>query len=187
MKLAIHFFNEKKTSINWLNRNVGQLLRHAVVWRSDHRLNHKSNLFSCCFDCLWHNNNTLSRLTPNTYKQGGSGWLLVLPWERKTIVCLFCRFSTSAFARRGNYGGIKPDKRNRLKMNPIPILFITNVTIHMLTHTMLYLETEYGKNGVKIQYFPSRAFYPQFLPSFLQLSAFFSRTTLQLYRATPGD
>lgn len=94
-------------------------------------------------------------------------------------MCLFCRFSMSAFARRGNYGGIKPDKKNRLRMNPIPILFITNVTIHILTQTMLYLETEYGKNGVKIQYFLgslglSLAFYPQFLPSFLQLSAFFS-------------
>lgn len=51
-----------------MNRNVGQLLRHAVVWRNDHRLNHKSNLFSCCFDCLWHNNNTLSRLTHNTFQ-----------------------------------------------------------------------------------------------------------------------
>lgn len=74
MKLAIHFFNEKKTSINWLNQNVGQLLRHAAVWRSDHRLYHKSNLFSCCFDCLWHNSNTLSRLTPNTFQVVQAGW-----------------------------------------------------------------------------------------------------------------
>lgn len=90
----------------------------------------------------------------------------------------------SAFARCGNYGEIKPDKKNRLKMNPVPLLFITNVTIHILIHTMLYLETEYRKNGVKIQYFPSLAFYPQLLLSVLQLSAFFFP---HHYAALPSD
>lgn len=49
----------------------------------------------------------------------------------------------SAFARRGNYGEIKPDKKNRLEMNPIPVLFITNVTIHILIHTAIF------RNGIQ--------------------------------------